>query len=163
MLISFETGGNEGHGGNYTALNAAAGFVASYYVARLGHPERRAGFLFWSALAVALFTLPLALERGYGVTLLYGFGMAVAMSVFNVPLFAAHIRIIESNPRFAHRRADAMLLREAPLNLGRALAACVVLWGVEGLESRLLSLLLLAMAFAPLLNFALMRRHLKAS
>ncbi|WP_460907293.1 hypothetical protein, partial [Staphylococcus aureus] len=93
-LITFETGGSEGKSGAYAARTAVAGFAAAMLVARLGHPERRGGFLRWSAVAVAALTLPLAFDRSYGLVMLYGLGMAMAMSVFNVPLFAAQIRII---------------------------------------------------------------------
>jgi MFS transporter, YQGE family, putative transporter len=163
MLISFESGGSEGHGGSYAAWTALGGFAASALVARLGHPSRRADFLLWSALVIAGLTLPLAFDRSYSLVLLYGLGMAVAMSVFNVPLFAAQIRIIESNPRFLHRRADAMLLREIPLNLGRALACGVVLWGVTDLRSGALTLLLAGLAFAPLVNYATVRPWLRSA
>lgn len=163
LLISYDSGGGEGHSGAYAALVALAGFAASALVARLGHPERRRGFLFWSALAVAALSLPLAVDRSYVLVLLYGLGMAVAMSVFNVPLFAAQIAIVESSRRFKHRRADALFLREVPLGLGRALACGAVLWGVQGLESLALTVLLLAMALLPLANYALMKNWLGPS
>lgn len=161
LLISYDTGGGEGHSGVYTALVALAGFTASALVARHAHPRHRRGLLFWSALAVAACSLPLAVDRGYGLVLLYGLGMAVAMSVFNVPLFATQIAIVESSPRFRHRRADAMFLREVPLWLGRAVASGAILWGVKALQSQALSLLLVAMALVPLSNYLLMRRWIR--
>lgn len=160
LLLSFDTGGDEGHSGAYTGLVALAGFAASALVARRGQPQRRGSFLFWSALAVAALCLPLALGRSYALVLLYGLGMSVAMSVFNVPLFAAQIAIVESSPRFKHRRADAMFLREVPLWLGRAVASGAIVWGVVQLHSTVLTGLLLAMALVPLGNYALMRRWL---
>jgi YQGE family putative transporter len=157
MLISYESGGSEKASGSYTAWTALAGLAASAWVARRLRPERRAETLLWSAIAIAGMTLPLAFSRDYGLVLLYGLGMAVSMSFFNVPLFAAHIRILESSPRFLYRRADAMLLRELPLNVGRALACGVVLWGVQDLRSGLLTALLALLAFTPLVNFAVLR------
>lgn len=163
MLMSYESGGGEGFGGIYAALTAVGGFVASWVVARLGHPERRKGFLIWSAAVFCATALPLVVDRSYGFLIFYGLGSALAMSVFNVPLFASQIRIVESNPRFKHRRADAMLIREVPLNIGRALACAVVLWGVTDLRSPALGLLFGVLAFFPLANYLLMRPYLKAS
>lgn len=157
MLLSYESGGSEGHGGLYAAATALAGFAATALLARLGQPSRRADFLLWSALAIAGLTLPLAFDRSYALVLLYGLGMAVASSVFNVPLFAVHLSILESSRRFLHRRADAMLLRELPLNLGRALAVGLVLGAVDGLRSGGMTLLLVLLAFTPLLNYATVR------
>jgi hypothetical protein len=78
-----------------------------------------------------------------------------------VPLFATQIAIVESSPRFRHRRADAMFLREVPLWLGRAVASGAILWGVKALQSQALSLLLVAMALVPLSNYLLMRRWIR--
>jgi hypothetical protein len=139
---------------------ALAGFASAWGVSRLGHPERRAGFLFWSAVAVAVLSLPLALHRSLNLIMLYGLGMAISMSIFNVPLFAAHMRVIESKRRFSHRRADAMALREVVLNLGRAVACAVVLWGVHDIGSVGLTWLIVGVAFTPLLNYRVMRSHL---
>ncbi len=163
MLMSYQSGGGEGHGGLYAALTAMGGFLASWMVAHLGHPERRKGFLLWSAVAFFVAALPMALTRSYGILVIYGLGSAMAMSVFNIPLFAAQIRIVESNPRFKHRRADAMLLREIPLNVGRALACAVVLWGVTDLSSPALGPLFGVLAFIPFINYFIMRRYLGGS
>jgi hypothetical protein len=163
VLLSYTSGGDEGHGGGYAAWTAVAGFAASALVARRVKPELRGRFMLWSAIAVALLTVPLAAWRGYQWVMVYGLGMAVAASLFNVPLFAAHIRIVEAHPRFRHRRADAMFLREIPLNTGRVLASSVVLWGVTELSSPALTVLLLVLAVTPLLNYALMKNYLTDS
>lgn len=160
MLLAYESGGGEGHGGGYAALTAVAGFAASALFARWGHPERRADWIFWSAAAVAALVLPLAADRGYALVLLYGLGTAVAMSTFNVPTFATQISIMESEPRFRHRRADAMFIRELPLALGRCAGCAAVLWRVQDLRSGALSALLVLLAFTPLLNYAVLRSHL---
>lgn len=162
LLMSVDMGGNERQGGGYTALNAVAGLLASLAVTRLGHPERRQGFIFWSALAAAALTLPLVFVRSWDLVLVYGLGMAVVQSLFNVPVFAAQISIIESSPRFLHRRADAMLLREIPLNVGRCCACAVVLWGVSDSRSPAMTALLFVLAVAPLTSYALLRQRLKA-
>jgi len=88
MLLAYESGGSEGYGGGYAALTALAGFGASALVGRLGKPGHRGAWLLGSAVAVAALTLPLSFSRGFAVVLLYGLGTAVAMSTFNVPLFA---------------------------------------------------------------------------
>jgi YQGE family putative transporter len=162
MLIAYESGGSEGYGGSYAAWTALAGFGVTALMARAGHPEKRGGFVFWAGLAVTALILPLAFSRAYGLVLLYGLGMAVASSGFNVPLFAAHIRIVEADPRFRHRRADAMFMREVPLNFGRVLACGIVLWGVKDLRSGALTGLLLLLAAVPLLNYRVLRPWLGA-
>jgi predicted MFS family arabinose efflux permease len=162
ILLAYEMGRNEGAGGLYALGTALAGFSAAWAVGHFGHPERRRGFLLWSAVAVALLSLPLAAHRSLNLILLYGLGMATAMSVFNVPLFAAHIRIIESDPLFGHHRADAMTLRELAIAAGRAGACAVVLWGVKDISSGGLTGLLVGVAFTPLLNYLVMHRYLDA-
>lgn len=157
MLIAYEAGGSEGWGGNYAAFTALAGFGVTILLARTGHPEKRGGFVLRAGLLVTALILPLVFSRHYSLVLLYGLGMAVAASAFNVPLFAAHIRVVEADPRFCHRRADALFLREIPLNVGRVLACAIVLWGVKDLHSRALSLLLVLLALTPLLNYAVLR------
>ncbi len=162
MLLAYESGGSEGHGGSYAAWTALAGFAATAWMARRGHPERRRSLVLWAGLAVAALILPLAFSRHYALVLLYGLGMAVSMSVLNVPLFAAQIRIIEAHRRFHHRRADAMLLRELPLNLGRILVCGFILWGVHDMGSGALSWLLLGLAAIPPLNYLVLRPWLGA-
>jgi len=71
-------------------------------------------------VTVVCCTLPLATHRSLPLVMLYGLGQAVALSLFNVPIFATHLRVVQSNPHFAYRRADAMYLREWPLMLGRS-------------------------------------------
>jgi YQGE family putative transporter len=157
MLLAYESGGSEGYGGVYAALTALAGFVASALVGRWGHPERRGGWLFWSACSVAVLVFPLALHRAYGLVLLYGLGTAIAMSAFNVPLFATQISIMESEPRFRHRRADAMFIREWPLALGRCIACGTILFFVQDMRSFALGALLSFLALCPLMNYATLR------
>lgn len=157
MLLAYDSGGSEGYGGGYAAVTALVGFAATAWMARLGHPERRSGLVLWGGLAVTALILPLAFGRGYLLVLLYGLGMAVAMSAYNVPLFAAQIRIVETSRRFLHRRADAMYLRELPLNLGRIVVCALILWGVQDLHSGALTWLLLVLAAIPLLNFLVLR------
>lgn len=160
MLLSYDVGGDEGHGGVYTAFTAFAGFVTASLVARLGHPERRGALVGWSALAVCLLTLPLALLRSYSMVLVYGLGMAVSMSVYNMPLFAAQIRIIEADRHFRHRRGDALFLRELPLAAGRITACAAVLWGAAWRGGAGMSVLLGVLAATPLLCYAVLRDHL---
>jgi YQGE family putative transporter len=160
MILAYEVGKGEGLGGLFALASALLGLGASWAISRLGHPQRRGRFLVGAALAVLCFTLPLALHRNLALVLLYGLGMAVSLSLFNVPLFAAHIRLIESAVHFAHRRADAMFLREIAIAVGRCGASAVVVWGVQDISSRGLTWLLVGVAFTPLLNYLVMRRYL---
>lgn len=157
MLLAYDSGGSESYGGSYAAFTALVGFAATAWMARQGHPERRSKLVLWAGLAVTALILPLVFDRGYWLVLLYGLGMAVSMSAFNVPLFAAQIRIVEAHPRFSHRRADAMFMREVPLNLGRMLVCGLILWGVQDLHSQALTWLLLALAAIPPLNYLVLR------
>ena len=106
--------------------------------------------------------LPLALRRGYGLLLLYGLGMSAGMGFFGMPLFAVQVGLLEAQPRFRHRRADVMSLREIPLALGRAGACDWVLWAVDGPRSPALGALLVAVALGPLASYLVLRPYLQA-
>lgn len=162
MLLAYAVGKDEGLGGLYAFATALVGFTGSWAISRLGHPERRSSFLLGAALAVLVFSLPLALHRSLALVMLYGVGMALSLALFNVPLFAAHIRIIEGGALFARHRADAMALREGAIAVGRCGASAVVLWGVHDLASTGLTCLLVGVALTPLLNYLVMHRHLNA-
>jgi YQGE family putative transporter len=162
MLLAYDVGKGEGMGGLYALATALLGFAAAWAISHLGHPERRRYFLLLAAIAVALLTLPLAWHRSLGLVMLYGAGMAISLSWFNVPLFAAHLRLIESDGLFAHHRADALALREGAIAIGRCLASGVVVWGVVDIRSLGLTWLLVGVAFTPLLNYLVMRRYLSA-
>jgi MFS transporter, YQGE family, putative transporter len=159
MLLAYDVGRNEGLGGLYAFGSAVVGFSGTWAFSRFSKPESRGSILIGAALTVLCCTLPLAYHRSLGLVMLYGLGMAVALSLFNVPIFATHIRVVQSNPHFAYHRADAMFIREWTLMLGRALACGTVLWGVSSLNSQGLTWLLVGVALTPLLNYLVMRRY----
>ncbi len=160
MLLAYDVGKGEGMGGLYALATALLGFAATWAISRFGHPERRGGFLLFAAATVALLTLPLAWHRSLALVMLYGMAMAVSLSWFNVPLFAAHLRLIEADRHFGHRRAEAIYIREIFIAVGRCCASAVVVWGVVDISSRGLTWLLVGVAFTPLLNYLVMRRYL---
>jgi hypothetical protein len=93
------------------------------------------------------------------MVLVYGAGMAIALSFYNVPLFSTHLRILQKSPRFHARRADALTIREVWINLGRVIGFAFVLFFVGNIDSKALGSLFIAIALAPILNTWVMRRH----
>ncbi len=158
ILISYEAKGSETGTGSYNFLNAACGFVAAWVISRSAKPRNRLRILWISALVTALFTLPLALNRGFLMILLYGAGMAVTLCFYNVPLFSTHLRIIDDAPRFKARRADALTFREIFIDGGRVLGYAFVMLAVTNIDSASLSWFFVAIAVLPLINTWLMRR-----
>jgi YQGE family putative transporter len=158
-LIAYEAKGNEKGTGSYTFVNAALGFLAAWWMARAGKPASRLRTMWIAAAAVALVTLPLAFHRSFAAILLYGAGMAIALSFYNVPLFSTHLRVLSENPHFHARRADALAIREGAINLGRVAGFAFILAYVGNIGSGALGLFFLAIALTPLLNTWLMRRH----
>ena len=158
-LIAYESKGNETGTGSYTFVNAGLGFVAAWMMARVGKPSRRLRTLWIAAVAVAAITLPLAFHRSFAVILLYGAGMAIALSFYNVPLLSTHLRFIDVSPRFKARRADALCFREFSIMFGRVAGFSFVLFMVGNADSKALAGLFVAIALAPLLNTYAIRRY----
>jgi YQGE family putative transporter len=158
-LIAYEAKGDEKGTGSYTFVNAALGFLAAWWMARSGRPASRLRTMWIAATAVALVTLPLAFQRSFSAILLYGAGMAIALSFYNVPLFSTHLRVLAENPRFHARRADALAIREGAINLGRVAGFAFILFFVGDIGSGSLGLFFVAIALTPLLNTWVMRRH----
>lgn len=160
MLLSYAVGRSEGLGGLYALFVALLGFLASWSISHWGAPKMRGSFMLVSAGLVFLLSLPLALHRSFALILCYGVAMALHMGLFNVTAFAAHISLIEAHPRFRHRRADAMALREIGIAAGRCLASGAIVWGVVDVASMGLTWLIVGVALTPFLNYLVMRPHL---
>jgi YQGE family putative transporter len=158
-LIAYESSGNEAGTGGYTFVNAGLGFVSAWWVARQARPASRLRAMVLSSLAVALVTLPLAFNRSFPMILLYGAGMAICLSFYNVPLFSTHLRILSQSPRFHARRADALAIREAALNVGRVAGFSFVMLAVGNVHSPALGGFFVVIALTPIFNTWVMRRH----
>jgi YQGE family putative transporter len=159
LLISFESKGNEAGTGDYAFFIACFGMALAWAVARMGKPHNRLSTLWKASSAVALATLPLVFVRNFTTVLIQGMGMAIGTGVFNVPISSTHFKVIESNPRFRARRADALVIRELWINGGRALGYLFIILAVGNIRSGPLSLFFLVIALSPLLNTWIIRRH----
>ena len=158
-LISFESKGNESGTGQYTLLNAGLGFAATWFMARYGARQTRLRTLAWAGLVVAVVALPLAFQRSFALIMLYGAGMAIALSFFNVALFVSHLSILSSKASFHARRADALVMRESWIAVGRVAGYAFIMLMVGNIDSKALGFFFVAIAVTPLLNTWVMRRY----
>jgi hypothetical protein len=149
--------GSEAKMGAFGMLVSGLGLAGAWFAGAVTRPENRAQRMLQGALAMSAAILILAWEVNLSTLVLYGCVTGLLGSLFNVAYGAAQFKVVAESPRLMRRRADALILREVPIALGRVLGNGFLFLFVTGANTPALRLFMALIGGVPLAIYFIIR------
>ena len=126
-LLMYMRTGNELSVGGYASLQALAGVVVAFIVARVVTPRTRRPYMFWGLIVLVAAGCLMAFEVTATVLIVFGLLRSISGPLFGIPYGGLRYDIIAKCAQDPSQRIEYIAAWEVPLAIGRVIMMFVMM------------------------------------
>jgi YQGE family putative transporter len=126
-LLMYMRTGNELSVGGYASLQALAGVVVAFIVARIVTPRTRRPYMFWGLIVLVAAGCLMAFEVTATVLIVFGLLRSISGPLFGIPYGGLRYDIIAKCAQDPSQRIEYIAAWEVPLAIGRVIMMFVMM------------------------------------
>ena len=145
-LLMYMRTGNELSVGGYASLQALAGVIVAFIVARLVTPRTRRPYMFWGLIVLVAAGCLMAFEVTATVLIVFGLLRSISGPLFGIPYGGLRYDIIAKCAQDPSQRIEYIAAWEVPLAIGRVIMMFVMMGTYHFLNGNELALRIILFA-----------------
>jgi YQGE family putative transporter len=126
-LLMYMRTGNELSVGGYASLQALAGVIVAFIVARVVTPRTRRPYMFWGLIVLVAAGCLMAFEVTATVLIVFGLLRSISGPLFGIPYGGLRYDIIAKCAQDPSQRIEYIAAWEVPLAIGRVIMMFVMM------------------------------------